>query len=61
MSFDRDAYRADRLRALNAEVEHLRAYRAELERLLATALRIAVAKTDVDSLALLAVLEELEQ
>lgn len=60
-SFDLDAYRAERIRRLEREVAYLRAHRAQLEALLATALRVAVARTTVDPLTLLGVLEEMER
>ena len=57
--FDIDAYRAERSRELAQENEYLRAERDRLLQLLAEALRIAVAGTNVTPTALLDVLGDL--
>lgn len=59
-AFDIDRHRRDKLRRLEAQVEHLIAYRARLERVLALLLRVAASGSTVEPLALLAALEDLD-
>jgi hypothetical protein len=57
-AFDLELHRSERARRLERENEHLRDERIRLERLLADALEVAVAGTNVTPTALLEVLAE---
>jgi hypothetical protein len=57
-AFDLEEHRAERRRVLEGENEHLRAERLRLERLVADALTVAVAGTEVSPTALLELLAE---
>ena len=60
VAFDRDRHRRAKLRQAVARADSLDTYRCRLERLLGLALTMAVAGTDVEPLALLDVLADLD-
>lgn len=59
-AFDLAQHRREKIRQLEQSVEHLKTYRGKLERLLAAALIVAVGTSDCPPLALLDVLEDLD-